>query len=404
MKWHHNLLVGVINGLEQFFFHKRRSVKVVEELFEKNKKWGSRDRKIVSYLIFENVRWVRKFAYCSNIKELSTKKDLWSILGSSIVIKDRLLPNFIEFSHLDSKKILNREKKIKNNRKISQSIPDWIDSLGVNDFGNKIWDKEIKALNIKSNLVLRCNTLKSNINHLKKELSKNNIDSFLIKEYPHALIIKEPKKITNLSCFKMGYFEIQDANSQKVALSCNLKTRMTVIDACAGAGGKSLHMASIMKNKGEIIALDPFDNKLKELNNRAIRNGIDIIRTLNTSNKNLISNIIGKADRVLIDAPCSGLGVLKRNPDAKWNMTPKKIKDLIKVQDSLLEEWSKYLKKGGELIYATCSIFKNENTNRIKTFLKSESGKNFKIVKEKTFFSYSTGFDGFYIAQLKNCE
>jgi 16S rRNA (cytosine967-C5)-methyltransferase len=179
---------------------------------------------------------------------------------------------------------------------------------------------------------------------------------------------------------------------------------MIVIDACAGAGGKSLHMASIMKNKGEIIALDPFDNKLKELNNRAIRNGIDIIRTLNTSNKNLISNIIGKADRVLIDAPCSGLGVLKRNPDAKWNMTPKKIKDLIKVQDILLEEWSKYLKKGGELIYATCSIFKNENTNRIKTFLKSESGKNFKIVKEKTFFSYSTGFDGFYIAQLKNCE
>ena len=193
MKWHHNLLVGVINGLEQFFFHKRRSVKVVEELFEKNKKWGSRDRKIVSYLIFENVRWVRKFAYCSNIKELSTKKDLWSILGSSIVIKDRLLPNFIEFSHLDSKKILSREKKIKNNRKISQSIPDWIDSLGVNDFGNKIWDKEIKALNIKSNLVLRCNTLKSNINHLKKELSKNNIDSFLINEYPQALIIKEPK-------------------------------------------------------------------------------------------------------------------------------------------------------------------------------------------------------------------
>ena len=110
----------------------------------------------------------------------------------------------------------------------------------------------------------------------------------------------------------MGLFEIQDANSQKVATSCNLKPGMTIIDACAGAGGKTIHMASIIKNEGEIIALDPHDSKLKELEKRAKRNGVKIIKTLNTFKLKNISNLIGKADRVLIDAPCSGLGVLKR--------------------------------------------------------------------------------------------
>jgi len=104
---------------------------------------------------------------------------------------------------------------------------------------------------------------------------------------------------------------------------------------------------------------------------------------------------------VLIDAPCSGLGVLKRNPDAKWKMNPKKIKKLIKTQNNLLEIWSKYVKKGGELIYSTCSIFNQENTDQIKKFLKSKPGKNFHLTKESTYFSHDTGFDGFYIAQLK---
>jgi 16S rRNA (cytosine967-C5)-methyltransferase len=203
----------------------------------------------------------------------------------------------------------------------------------------------------------------------------------------------------------LGLFEIQDANSQKVATSCNLKPGMTIIDACAGAGGKSIHMASIIKNEGEIIALDPHDSKLKELEKRAKRNGVKIIKTLNTFKSKNISNLIGKADRVLIDAPCSGLGVLKRNPDAKWKMNPEKIKKLINTQQYLINFWSKYIKPGGELIYATCSIFHQENKEQIKIFLDNKVGKKFIIKNEKTYFSHTTGFDGFYIVQLKkNCE
>ncbi len=400
MKWHYNLLIGIINSLEQIFLFNRPAIKVVGKLIEKNKKWGSRDRKIVSSTIFEIVRWLRKFAYLSDLNEISSKKDLWTILGSVIIMKDQTLPDFKEFSDINSEKIMEKSIKI-NERKIRESIPDWLEEMGVKNFGEKFWNKEVEAFNIKANLVLRCNKIKSNIKDLKEQLKNENIDSYTKKGYPDALIIKNPLKVTNLKYYKLGFFEIQDGNSQKVASSCNLKSGMTVIDACAGAGGKSLHIASILNNIGKVISLDPIDFKLKELNKRANRNGIKIIETIKSSKISSISNLIEKADRVLIDAPCSGLGVLKRNPDAKWKMNPKKIKKLIKTQNNLLEIWSKYVKKGGELIYSTCSIFNQENTDQIKKFLKSKPGKNFHLTKESTYFSHDTGFDGFYIAQLK---
>ena len=405
MKWHYNLLIGVINGLEEIFLLNKPAIKVVDKLIDENKKWGARDRKFVSSTIFDTVRWIRKYGYCSNIKELATRKNLWDILGTAIVLKGQIIPNLMEFSNINSKEILKNESEIINNRKINESIPDWLDQIGINDFGESLWNKEVSAFNTRSSLVLRCNTLKTNIKELKNLLKVENIDTVLKKEYPDALFVKEHKKVINLNSYKLGLFEIQDANSQKVATSCNLKPGMTIIDACAGAGGKSIHMASIIKNEGEIIALDPHDSKLKELEIRAKRNGVKIIKTLNTFKSKNISNLIGKADRVLIDAPCSGLGVLKRNPDAKWKMNPEKIKKLINTQQYLINFWSKYIKPGGELIYATCSIFHQENKEQIKIFLDNKVGKKFIIKNEKTYFSHTTGFDGFYIVQLKkNCE
>lgn len=405
MKWHYNLLIGVINGLEEIFLLNKPAIKVVDKLIDENKKWGARDRKFVSSTIFDTVRWIRKYGYCSNIKELATRKNLWDILGTAIVLKGQIIPNLMEFSNINSKEILKKESEIINNRKINESIPDWLDQIGINDFGESLWNKEVSAFNTRSSLVLRCNTLKTNIKELKNLLKVENIDTVLKKEYPDALFVKEHKKVINLNSYKLGLFEIQDANSQKVATSCNLKPGMTIIDACAGAGGKSIHMASIIKNEGEIIALDPHDSKLKELEKRAKRNGVKIIKTLNTFKSKNISNLIGKADRVLIDAPCSGLGVLKRNPDAKWKMNPEKIKKLINTQQYLINFWSKYIKPGGELIYATCSIFHQENKEQIKIFLDNKVGKKFIIKNEKTYFSHTTGFDGFYIVQLKkNCE
>ena len=404
MKWHNNLLFGVIEGLDEIFLKNKYANKVVKDIIDKNKKWGSRDRNLVSETIFECVRWYRKYIYCSGLEKLSKQKDLWNLLGTYIIIEEQVLPKIIQFSKINEEKIKKRLFEIKNIRKINESIPDWLDEIGIENFGEQTWNKEVNAFNQRAPLVIRCNTLKSNVIELQKKLQIEKINSQLNKSYPNALIVKEKNKITHLKSYKQGYFEIQDANSQKVALACSIKPGMTVIDACAGAGGKTMHLGELLNNNGIILAFDPDKKKLRELEKRAIRNGINIIKTFNTSKIESIIDFIGKADRVLIDAPCSGLGVIKRNPDTKLKMNPTILKKMINLQEGLINYWSKFVKDNGELIYATCSILDQENKNQIKKFLKQENGKKFLLKEEKTYLSHLTGFDGFYIAQLKKCE
>src|SRR5690554_1076313 len=181
---------------------------------------------------------------------------------------------------------------------------------------------------------------------------------------------------------------------------------MRIIDACAGAGGKSLHIATMKENKGQLIAMDIYGNKLNELKRRARRNDIFNIETRVIDSTKVIKKLIEKADKVLIDAPCSGLGVLKRNPDAKWKLQPEFMDKIRATQKELLDSYSRMVKPGGELVYATCSILPSENQNQIQEFLKREAGKDFSMVKEEIILPSKSGFDGFYISllQRKNQE
>jgi len=176
---------------------------------------------------------------------------------------------------------------------------------------------------------------------------------------------------------------------------------MRVVDACAGAGGKALHLASIMENKGQLIALDIYANKLNELKRRAKRAGAFNIETRLIDTTKVIKKLHEKADRVLIDAPCSGLGVLRRNPDAKWKLQPEFIENIKKTQAEILDNYSKMVKPGGKMIYATCSILPSENEKQIKDFLKRDTGKDFTFAKEKKVLPSTSGFDGFYMALLE---
>ena len=156
-----------------------------------------------------------------------------------------------------------------------------------------------------------------------------------------------------------------------------------------------------MENKGQIIALDIYGNKLNELKRRAKRNGAFNIETRAIESTKVIKKLYDKADRVLIDAPCSGLGVLRRNPDAKWKLQPEFIDDIKKTQQEILQQYSRIVKPGGQLVYATCSILPSENQNQVETFLTSELGKEFTFVKDKKVLSSESGFDGFYMALLQ---
>ena len=176
---------------------------------------------------------------------------------------------------------------------------------------------------------------------------------------------------------------------------------MRVVDTCAGAGGKTLHLASIMENKGQIIALDIYANKLKELKRRAKRAGAHNIEPRHIDSTKVIKKLYDQADRVLIDAPCSGLGVLRRNPDAKWKMQPEFIEKIKETQAEILNSYSRMVKSGGKLVYATCSILPSENQEQVAKFLASENGKEFSLVKDKKILSHQSGFDGFYMALLE---
>jgi len=249
-------------------------------------------------------------------------------------------------------------------------------------------------------VVLRANRLHVSPEELQRELSNEEIIANTLKKYPYAVQLHKRADVFKTDAFKKGYFEVQDASSQLVAPTLDIEPGMRVIDACAGAGGKTLHIASLMENKGQIIALDIIGGKLKELKRRARRAKAHNIDTRKIDSTKVIKKLKNSADRVLIDAPCSGLGVLKRNPDSKWKMQPDFVDTIKETQQELLQSYSRMLKSGGKLVYATCSILPSENEQQIDTFLNSEKGQGFHKEFDQTEYPSETGYDGFYRAVL----
>ncbi len=391
MKIYRNLVEGVVQSLEKIFNEGRYADRVIEFLFKDQPKWGSRDRRFVAETIYDIVRNYRL------LKELGGSEDFYKLIGVYFILHDTPLPDWEEFKGIDPKAVQQKWNEVKSNRAIFQSIPDWLDELGQNELGGK-WGKELAALNEQAPVVLRANALKISAAGLQKKLKEEGTETVLLKEYGEALALKERKNIFTSPCFKAGLFEIQDASSQLVAQFLEPKPGMFVVDACAGAGGKALHIAALMQNKGKLVAMDVEERKLEELKRRAQRNSVTNVETKTISSDNTIQQLENKADRLLLDVPCSGLGVLKRNPDAKWKLSAEGIEEVKQKQKNILQNYSRMLKPGGLMVYATCSILPSENQKQVESFL--SENKNFTFVKEKTVYP-SEGFDGFYMSLLR---
>ena len=399
MRLHRNIAVGIIEGLENIFIGKIALKPALNKLLKKNKKWGARDRKFVFNIIIEIVRWKRKLIEIGKL-DIKSNNFLWDLLGLCLITNNIELPNWEKFSALDKEKIDLSFIPESSKRAFLQSIPNWLDKLGLKTFGKIIWEKEIESLNKKAFIYLRINTLRTSTPKVQKRLNKHQINTSLIPGFPDTLRLSQNIKLTNTEFYKNGWFEIQDINSQRVSIFTNPKPGMFVIDACAGSGGKALHLATIMQNKGCILAIEPSNEKRRQLEIRTKRNGISIINNDTSENKDIFKKNKESADIVLIDAPCSGLGVLKRNPSAKWHMDPKRINQIINLQQEIIQKYSILVSKGGILVYATCSIFPNENQNQIKHFLNSKNGKLFTLLDQKTFLTHQSNGDGFYMSKL----
>ena len=287
----------------------------------------------------------------------------------------------------------------KDIRVLKESIPDWLDQLGTDELGKR-WDQIINSLNQKPNIVIRTNTLKITRDELIKLFKNEGIRSEKIEWTPEALQLKDRTNVFRLQSFKEGFFEVQSDASQIVSIFLDPKPGMRVVDVCAGEGSKTLHLAALMKNKGKIIAMDNQESKLKELRRRAIKAGTENIEVRTIDSSKAYKRLKDTADRVLLDAPCSGLGTLRRNPDIKWKLTLSDLKRLKELQRDLLDRYSPLLCIEGLMVYSVCSILPSEGEKQVKAFLERHNNK-FDLIKEKRYWPDTDDSDGFYMALIK---
>ncbi len=250
---------------------------------------------------------------------------------------------------------------------IYHSHPAWIVEKWLKEFhGPGVVEALCAANNHEPPLTIRANPLKTKRESLRESLDQEGYTSSPTMFSPFGLVVDKKEDIFKTDAFSNGAFEVQDEGSQLITLLTGAKPGEFVVDACAGNGGKSLFLSGLMKNKGTIIAFETSASKLANLRRRAARAGALNIRTVETD---MLGEYKSRADCVLIDAPCSGMGVFRRNPDSKWRLTQEDIRELSAKQKEIIREYSSLVKPGGRLVYATCTISREENEEVVRGFL-----------------------------------
>lgn len=277
----------------------------------------------------------------------------------------------------------------------AEGIPPWLAEMLRRDWGSRA-TSITTSLQHDAPTYIRVNTIRTTVDDVVRALA----DHAPVRcDLPEALRIDRPFGLFRAAAFQGGWFEQQDLASQRVAPALDVRPGMRVIDACAGSGGKSLHLAALMQNRGRIIALDVADDKLQALRRRAARAGADIIETRHIGTTKVIKRLAGTADRVLIDAPCSGTGVLRRNPDILWHLTEAMVQELLETQAGILRRSALAVRVGGLVVYATCSLLKSESEEQVARFMASTN--DFEEVHAFRTMPDEVDEDGFYVAVLR---
>lgn len=299
---------------------------------------------------------------------------------------------------------------------IKYSHPKWMVERWVDEYGYEFTEKLCKENNSKPRLNIRVNNLKTNREQLINSLSDYGYRVYKTKYAKDGIIIDNPVRITEVEEFKLGHFIIQDESSMLVSQIANPKEGNLVLDLCSAPGGKSTHMGELMGNKGRIISRDIYAHKLDLVKENSDRLGIDIMEIEMFNALDLDNSMVGKVDYCILDAPCSGLGIIRRKPDIKWNRKEEDIKELKEIQINILNIAKHYVKPGGIIIYSTCTIGREENLDVVNRFLKDnkefrlsgfedlvDSKENMDTVKDGyiQLFPHIHGTDGFFIARIQ---
>ncbi len=396
-KLHRPLLQTVQKGLENIF-EGSYADKEVQKILRTNKQFGSKDRSFIAETIYDIVRWKRNYEII--IQELQIPDAGWLAFIFVSLMKrqyDLVNPEIfgIDIDHLNDDDLPGLPL---NDSRIS--FPEWLDQRCNNELGDT-WNKISASLNIPARIFIRANTLRTSreklVNLLKEEGIETSIpfsSSNPEREIKTCIEILSKNNLRNSGLYKNGLFEFQDLGSQAIGKFCNVKNGQTIVDLCAGAGGKTLHLSALINNTGKIYATDKNHERLENLQKRTQQAGCRNIKVINYDEAKTLKDI----DVLLIDAPCSGLGTIKRHPDTKWKLKNEDIERYIEVQSSLLEQHKQIIHASGKIIYATCSILPSEGEDQIKNFL--EKNPEFILKNELRIHPHLHHCDGFYMAEI----
>ncbi|MFA6569840.1 MAG: hypothetical protein WCT77_01240 [Bacteroidota bacterium] len=464
------------------------SDKIASEFFRSKKYIGAHDRRFISEAVFLTLRIHSLSQYCtekavkstqlSEKSEFTDSKDFWNYLlvacscllaekfvinASSLSMESALIDKEINivsevvkglmqkfnicdtsaqslitritgvFNEIDSnsKKILKETILTEQDLgiiSVRYAIPEWILKSWIdNPYYNISIESAFKlaeSLLEPAPVCLRINGLRAERENIISRLEETGIGCSPGKISKDAIILNKRTKLDTIDLYKNGLIEVQDEGSQVIAFALAPEPEATVLDACAGAGGKSLHIASFQKDCGQIFAHDSEWIRLKNLYGRAKRSGYKSIRivNLNKSNKKDSEKIPSEFDYVLVDAPCSGMGTSRRMPMQKWRIDGKYLEKMSERQSVILKDYSKYVSPGGILMYATCSLMPEENDKVVEEFLKEntdfvpdsistalgKTGISFKELKDNDYKLHLTpsrhGCDGFFMARMRRIE
>lgn len=347
---------------------------VLSAYFREHKKLGRQDRHEIAETAFAALRHFQKISAALRRPHAQPRKAALAalVLGRSVninSIKDWLDKEETEFlSNLKA-----RKTEFSDGLDTASELPDWLIGTLQKHYGEADILAFGRSANQPAPLDVRVNTLKNKRDKVLAELQAEQLDAEATPYSPWGIRFKEKIALNKHPRFLDGTLEVQDEGSQLLALLLGAKRGEIVVDFCAGAGGKTLAVGAMMANKGRIYAFDIAEKRLANLKPRMVRAGLTNIHPERISSETdpRIGRLYGKADRVLVDAPCSGLGTLRRNPDLKYRQSPETLASLQQQQASILAEAAKLVHEKGRLVYATCSILPEENEMQVQRFLDS---------------------------------
>jgi 16S rRNA (cytosine967-C5)-methyltransferase len=392
------LIHGVLQCLKNIFIQGNYADKAVANMLKEQKAWGSRDRKTASHLVYSIVRKHLLFkAYAEAVFQM-TDEDPEAYISALFITG--ILHADLPLEWTSPSGFVLKESYtadiVAQHPALRYSIQDWMFTQMKDDWGEQT-EILLSALDVQAPVYVRRNDLKITRSAFEAELKKLQISFQKADALQDAYVITGSNQLRQSKLFKEGKLEFQDIGSQLIVAESGIQPGMTVVDFCAGKGGKTLQIGGLLKQKGKIIASDLESGRLNILQKRALNAGI---QNLTICPKDRISSFKGKADIVLVDAPCTGSGTFRRQPDLKFRLQQHQLADILPIQAEILREAAPLVKPGGNLVYATCSIFKDENERQISNFLKNSDGA-FQLEKEQYLLPHTDDSDGFYFAVLK---